>query len=336
MRTLFAALAGVISHRLQPGAGRRGCPQLFQPVLQNTRSRRPRSSTHLQALSSDEMEGRAPSTPGGQRAADYIAAQLKAMGVEPAGENGTYFQQVPIVESVVDRNFTLSVPGRTYRYLDDVVAFSGTEQARVHVQGDVVFVGHGIVAPEQKWNDYAGANVKRQVGADHGQRPARPAGGPGRCLPAARSRITAAGRTSSKRPPARVPPVRILIHTDESATYPWQVVQSSWSGTQYSLPPAEGVPALAVKAWMTNAAAVDLVRRGGQNLDKLRESALQSGLQAGDAQPSRGGHDAATHVAQDLAERRLASCVAPTSSRRGVHLALRSLRDARRAAGRCA
>ena len=86
--------------------------------------------------------------------------QLKAMGVEPGGENGTYFQQVPIVESAVNRNFMLSVPGRTYRYFDDIVAFSGTEQARVHVQGDVVFVGHGIVAPELKWNDYEGANVK--------------------------------------------------------------------------------------------------------------------------------------------------------------------------------
>jgi hypothetical protein len=116
--------------------------------------------THLQALAADEMEGRAPSTPGGQKAAEYIAAQLKAMGVEPGGENGSYFQQVPIVESTVNRAFTLSVPGRTYSYFDDIVAFSGTEQARVHVQGDVVFVGHGIVAPEQKWNDYEGANVK--------------------------------------------------------------------------------------------------------------------------------------------------------------------------------
>jgi hypothetical protein len=115
---------------------------------------------HVQALAADDMEGRAPSTPGGQRAANYIADQLKAVGVQPAGANGTYFQEVPIVESVVNRTFTLSVPGRTYRYLDDVVAFSGTEQARAHVQGDVVFVGHGIVAPEQKWNDYAGANVR--------------------------------------------------------------------------------------------------------------------------------------------------------------------------------
>src|SRR5688572_21615587 len=99
---------------------------------------------HLRMLSHDLMEGRAPSTRGGNLAAEYLATQLAAMGIEPAGENGSYFQQVPIVEAVVDRSFTLSVPGNIYRYHDDVVAFSGTEQPRAHVQGEVVFVGHGI------------------------------------------------------------------------------------------------------------------------------------------------------------------------------------------------
>ena len=54
----------------------------------------------------------------------------------------------------------MSVPGRTYKYMDDVVAFSGVEDAKVAVAGEVVFVGHGIVAPELKWNDYAGVDVK--------------------------------------------------------------------------------------------------------------------------------------------------------------------------------
>jgi Zn-dependent M28 family amino/carboxypeptidase len=72
----------------------------------------------------------------------------------------------------------------------------------------------------------------------------------------------------------------LLIHTDESATYPWQVVQSSWTGTQYSLPPQAGEPALGVKAWITNAAAGDLVRRGGKNLDQLRAAASKRGFKA--------------------------------------------------------
>jgi Zn-dependent M28 family amino/carboxypeptidase len=235
--------------------------------------------THLQALAADDMEGRAPSTPGGQRAAEYIAAQLKTMGVEPGGENGTYFQQVAIVESTVNRNFSLSVPGRTYRYHDDIVAFSGLEQPRVHVQGDVVFVGHGIVAPEQKWNDYEGVDVKGKWVLVMVNDPPAPADEPnlfgGRAL-------TYYGRWTYKFEEAARQGAAgaILIHTDESATYPWQVVQSSWSGTQYSLPPTPGTPALGVKAWIHNDAAIDLVKRGGFDLNRLREAAIKRGFKA--------------------------------------------------------
>jgi Zn-dependent M28 family amino/carboxypeptidase len=234
---------------------------------------------HVQALSSDEMEGRAPSTPGGQRAAQYIADQLKGMGVEPAGDNGTYFQEVPIVESTVNRSFTLSVPGETYRYLEDVVAFSGLEQPRVHVQGDVVFVGHGIVAPEQKWNDYAGANVRGKWVLIMVNDPPATAEEPD--LFAGKA-LTYYGRWTYKFEEAARQGAAgaILIHTDESATYPWQVVQSSWSGTQYALPPEKGAPALGIKAWITNDAAVDLVKRGGQNLNTLREAASRRGFKA--------------------------------------------------------
>jgi Zn-dependent M28 family amino/carboxypeptidase len=232
---------------------------------------------HVQALSADDMEGRAPSTPGGQKAADYLATQLKNLGVEPAGDNGTYFQQVPIVESVVERSFTLSAPGGSYRYFDDVVAFSGSEQPRVHVQGDVVFVGHGIVAPEQNWNDYQGADVKGKWVLVMVNDPPAPADEP---TLFAGNALTYYGRWTYKFEEA----VRqgaagaILIHTDESATYPWQVVQSSWTGTQYSLPPAAGAPALGIKGWMKNDAAVDFVKRGGQNLDQLRAAALKRGF----------------------------------------------------------
>jgi Zn-dependent M28 family amino/carboxypeptidase len=232
---------------------------------------------HLQVLASDEMEGRAPSTPGGQRAAQYLADQLKTIGVAPAGDNGTYFQEVPIVESVVDRSFTLSVPGRTYRYLDNVVAFSGSERPRVHVQGDVVFVGHGIVAPEQKWNDYEGVNVRGKwvliMVNDPPALPDEPNLFGGRAL-------TYYGRWTYKFEEAARQGAAgaLLIHTDESATYPWQVVQSSWSGTQYSLPPEQGAPLLGIKAWISNSAAIDLVKRGGRNLDQLRAAASKRGF----------------------------------------------------------
>jgi hypothetical protein len=71
---------------------------------------------HLRMLSSDLFEGRAPATRGGELAAEYLATQMAALGLQPAGDNGTFFQQVPIVESTVDRTFTLSVPGTTWLF----------------------------------------------------------------------------------------------------------------------------------------------------------------------------------------------------------------------------
>jgi Zn-dependent M28 family amino/carboxypeptidase len=277
MRIPFAvfAVAALVACSPQPAAPPAAAPA--GPA--ETEIQEAAIKTHVQTLAADDMEGRAPSTPGGQKAADYIAAQLTNMGVEPGGENGTYFQQVPIVESTVSRNFTLSVAGRTYKYYDDIVAFSGTEQPRVHVQGDVVFVGHGIVAPEQKWNDYAGVDVKGKWVLVMVNDPPAPADEPtlfgGKAL-------TYYGRWTYKFEEAARQGAAgaLLIHTDESATYPWQVVQSSWSGTQYSLPASEGAPALGVKAWISNGAATDLVKRGGFNLDELRAAAVKRGFKA--------------------------------------------------------
>jgi Zn-dependent M28 family amino/carboxypeptidase len=236
-------------------------------------------TNHVKVLASDEFGGRAPATPGGQKTQDYLAKQLADLGVAPGAPDGSFFQEVPIVESVVERNFVLSVPGNTYKYGTDIVAFSGVERPRVQVQGDVVFVGYGINAPELKWNDYEGVNVRGRWVMIMVNDPPAPAdeptlfGGPA---------LTYYGRWTYKFEEAARQGAAgaLLIHTDASATYPWQVVQSSWTGTQYSLPPQAGEPALGVKAWMTNAASIDLARRGGRNLDQLREAAGKRGFKA--------------------------------------------------------
>jgi Zn-dependent M28 family amino/carboxypeptidase len=234
---------------------------------------------HLKVLASDEFEGRAPSTPGGQKTQDYLAKELARLGVEPAAKDGTFFQQVPIVESQVDRSFVLSVPGNTYKYLTDVVAFSGVEKPRVQVQGEVVFVGYGITAPELKWNDYEGANVRGKWVMIMVNDPPAPADEP---TLFGGNALTYYGRWTYKFEEAARQGAAgaLLIHTDESATYPWQVVQSSWSGTQYSLPPQPNEPALGVKAWITNDAAKDLARRSGRDLDTMRAAASKRGFKA--------------------------------------------------------
>lgn len=231
---------------------------------------------HIEMLASDLFEGRAPGSRGGQLAAQYLATTLATLGVDPAGEAGSYFQQVPIIESSA-KQFTLSVPGRTYRSGEDVVAFSGVEAPRVQVQGEVVFVGHGIVAPEASWNDYAGVDVKGKWVLVMVNDPPAPANEPdlfgGKAL-------TYYGRWTYKFEEAARQGAAgaLLIHTDESATYPWQVVQSSWSGTQYALPPAPRAPAIGIKAWMTNDASMDLVKRAGRDLNALRKAASVRGF----------------------------------------------------------
>ncbi len=236
-------------------------------------------TAHLKILSSDLFEGRAPATRGGSLAAEYLATQLAALGIEPAAGNGSFYQEVPIVESTVERNFMLSVPGNTYRYYQDLVAFAGVENPRVQVQGDVVFVGYGISAPELKWNDYAGVDVRGKWVMIMVNDPPAPADEPELFGGAA---LTYYGRWTYKYEEAARQGAAgaILIHTDESATYPWQVVQSSWSGTQYSLPPRPGARALGIKAWMTEAASRDLVKRGGRDLDTLRAAAVKRGFKA--------------------------------------------------------
>jgi Zn-dependent M28 family amino/carboxypeptidase len=236
-------------------------------------------TAHLKMLSSDLFEGRAPATRGGSLAAEYLATQLAALGLEPAAGNGSFYQQVPIVESTVERTFVLSVPGNTYRYYQDIVAFSGVENPRVQVQGDVVFVGYGINAPELKWNDYAGADVRGKWVMIMVNDPPAPSdeptlfGGPA---------LTYYGRWTYKYEEAARQGAAgaLLIHTDESATYPWQVVQSSWSGTQYSLPSQPGARTLGIKAWMSDAASRDLAKRGGRDLDTLRAAAAKRGFKA--------------------------------------------------------
>jgi len=234
---------------------------------------------HIKVLASDEFEGRAPATPGGVKTAEYLVKQLTALGIGPGAPDGTYFQQVPIVESITERNFVLSVPGNTYRFYTDVIVNSGVEKPRVQVQGDVVFVGYGINAPELKWNDYEGVNVRGKWVMIMVNDPPAPADEPTLFGAAA---LTYYGRWTYKYEEAARQGAAgaLLIHTDESATYPWQVVQSSWSGTQYSLPPQPGEPALGIKGWITDASAKDLARRGGRDLDTMRTAASKRGFKA--------------------------------------------------------
>jgi Zn-dependent M28 family amino/carboxypeptidase len=117
---------------------------------------------NVKFLSLDLLEGRGPGTRGAELAAEYIATQMALAGVEPAGEDGTYFQKVPLVavHTIEDKTKFAFVPASgapvDLAYGTEIVAKDQTGQESADFDAPIVFVGYGIHAPEYKWNDYAG------------------------------------------------------------------------------------------------------------------------------------------------------------------------------------
>jgi Zn-dependent M28 family amino/carboxypeptidase len=229
---------------------------------------------HLEFLADDALEGRAPGTRGGVLAAKYIAAQFKRMGLEPAGDSGSYFQRVPII--ALTPQPTLAVAGAQAAPLSwkqDFVMWSMRNDSLVNAHADPVFVGYGIVAPEYGWNDYAGVDVKGKIVITLTNDPGL------RDSTIFRGKIlTYYGRWTYKIEEARRQGAAgiLMIHTTESATYPWTIVVSSWSGPQVRL---EVEPSsLLVAGWLQQDAAGRLFSQGGQDLGALTEQAWHRGF----------------------------------------------------------
>jgi Zn-dependent M28 family amino/carboxypeptidase len=228
---------------------------------------------HIRFLSSDLLGGRGPATPGDRLAQQYIAAEMEAIGLQPGAPGGGWLQPLDIV-GITSHNpevatFTKGGEKVDLKYKDDYIAFSGvgTPEARLD-NAEIVFVGYGIVAPEYQWDDYKGVDVKGKVLLMMNN---DPAGDPK--LFAGKTRQYYGRWTYKYEIAARKGAAgAIIIHTEPSAGYKWQVVTSSWSGENFSLP-AEGQPETQVQAWATEEASRRIARLGGQDLDALRAAA---------------------------------------------------------------
>ncbi|MGO8933342.1 MAG: M28 family peptidase [Terracidiphilus sp.] len=236
---------------------------------------------HVRFLSLDLLEGRGPGTRGGELAAEYIATQFALAGVEPAGDNGTYFQRFPLfaVHTVEDQTKFAFVPADGAKldlaYGDEIVAKDQTGQATAEIDAPIVFVGYGIDAPEYNWNDYAGPDGKdidvngKVVLVIVNEPPSQDA----KFFKG--TALTYYGRWTYKyEEAARRGAVGVLIiHRTDLASYGWDVVRNSQAVEKSYL---EGDPSATLRAaaWIQHDVAQKLFTMAGLgDLDKAIDHA---------------------------------------------------------------
>ncbi len=228
----------------------------------------------VEEISDDRYEGRGPGSRGDEAARKYLVEQLAALDLEPGAADGSWEQPFDLVgiNATQPDSWTFTGHDRslTLQQWEQFIVGSGVQQERAGISdAEVVFVGYGIQAPEYDWDDYKGVDLKGKVllmmNSDPDWDPELFAGETrlwyGRWdynyLSAARQGAAGA----------------IIIHTTPSAGYPFQVVQTSWTGVQFELP-AGDEPRSQVNAWVTEDSARELVAMAGLDLDELRERAF--------------------------------------------------------------
>jgi len=223
----------------------------------------------IATFSSDEFEGRGPATPGDTKARQYLIEQLKQIGFEPGGPNGAWEQPFDVVgvTTAMPKQWTFKHGNKSasFKYWDEYIGSSGVQAERGSIKdAEVVFVGYGIQAPEYGWDDFKGQDLKGKVLLMLNNDPDWDPN-----LFAGTTRLYYGRWVYKYESAARQGAAgAIIVHTTPSAGYPFQVVQTSWSGEQVELP-AEGEPRLQVRSWLTEDAAKKLVALAGNDLDKL-------------------------------------------------------------------
>lgn len=233
-----------------------------------------RIRAHVKFLSSDLLEGRGVGTRGGDLAAEYIATQFQLIGAKPGGDNGTYFQRVPLIGVTTGPNATLSAEAGgkpvSFRWLDDFVGQNTQQTPQDQFDSEAVFVGHGISAPEFHWDDFKGMDVKGKVLVLFTNEPSSedPAFFGGRAL-------TYYGRWTYKYEEATRRGARavLIVHTTPTAGYGWDVVRSSWSKEDPEVKVPAGQHALSLAGWLSQDAGERLFALAGKRIDEMLNAA---------------------------------------------------------------
>ena len=226
---------------------------------------------HLSFLADDLLEGRGTGQRGGDLAVRYLETQAALIGLQPL-KDGTYRQGLSIVGSkaLPDSTVTFSAGGKTLapKFGEGIVFGASNGQARVAFDAPVVFAGYGIDAPEEKWNDFKGIDLKGKLVIMMVNDPQPTASEPDRF---AGKSLTWYGRWVYKYEEALRQGAAgvLLIHTTESASYPWSVPANGFGHERFSLAGTGN----AMEGWLQEDTARALFQAAGQDLDALRARA---------------------------------------------------------------
>ncbi len=224
-------------------------------------------------ISGDSYEGRGPGSAGDAKARAWLAQQFEMMGLEPGGADGSWQQPFDLIGVNATQPDTLTFHGHsdalTLKQWDQFIVASGVQETRAEVHdAELVFVGYGIQAPEFNWDDYKGVDLTGKIAVIMNNDPDWDPE-----LFAGETRLWY-GRwdykylTAARQGAAGA----IIIHTQPSAGYPYQVVQTSWTGEQFELPAGDEARSQVI-GWLTEDAARDVIALAGLDLDELREAA---------------------------------------------------------------
>jgi len=251
-------------------------------------------------ISSDAYEGRGPGSAGDEKARKYLAERMAELGIEPGAADGSWEQPFDLVGITAEQpptwTFETDDDSMTLKQWDQYIVHSGVQAEQASVEdAELVFVGYGIQAPEYDWDDFKDADLRGKILVIMNNDPDWDPE-----LFAGETRLWYGRWDYKYLSAARQGAVgAIIIHTQPSAGYPFQVVQTSWTGEQFELP-AGDEPRNQVMAWLTEDTARDLIAMGGFDLDALREAAYNR-----DFEPVPLG--ITTSLSMDVEVRRVAS-----------------------------
>ncbi|MDE2561296.1 MAG: M28 family peptidase [Sphingomonadales bacterium] len=237
----------------------------------------------VKTLSSDDFGGRAPASNAEPFILQYIIKQFAAAGLQP-GNHGSWLQEVPTVDITGSNHSPMQVKGGvqglSYNFGNEYVAASYRVTPHTEIKDSpLVFVGYGIVAPELGWNDYAGIDM-------HGKTAVILVNDPDYAMdtedgPFKGRRMTYYGRWTYKFEEAarQGATAAIIVHDTFPAAYGWNVVNSSWSGTQHYVQSAnDGMDQTEANGWIQLPVAKEIFKAAGKDFDALSEAAKRKGF----------------------------------------------------------